>query len=217
MSSINSIQRCGLAGMIGGLLWTLWPLGNSFAGVEDTQPGTLAHLADAAMTFLLAVVPLLLFLAGLAGLRVLYGRGFGRFGNVGLFVSFVAVASMFVGNATEVASLTFAGSESAVGHSAFLIGFLLLLVSSIFLGVALVRARRDASSRIAGLLLIGALPLGILLAVVGGVASPGTDLGFWAAITVPYGLAWMLLGHALRSGRDDAVRPRPSSIAGTQA
>ncbi len=216
MSSMNSIQRCGLAGMIGGLLWVMWPLGNSFAGAGDTQPGTPIHAAVAAMDWLLAVAPLLLFLVGLAGLRALYGRGFGRFGKVGLLVSFVAVASMFAGNATEVASLTFAGSESAVGHFTFLIGFLLSLIGSAFLGVALARARGGASSRFGGLLLVLALPLGILLAVVGGAVSPGTDLGFWAAITVPYGLAWMLLGHALYSGRDEAARPRPSSIAGTQ-
>jgi hypothetical protein len=48
-------------------------------------------------------------------------------------------------------------------------------------------------------LLVDALPLGILLAVVLGALAPGTDLGFWAAITVPYRLAWTLLGYALFS------------------
>jgi hypothetical protein len=47
--------------------------------------------------------------------------------------------------------------------------------------------------------LVAALPLGILLAVVLGAIAPGTDLGFWAAITVPYGVAWVLLGRALGS------------------
>ena len=32
--------------------------------------------------------------------------------------------------------------------------------------------------------------------------APHTDLGFWAAITVPYGVAWVLLGRSLSaSGR----------------
>lgn len=175
MSSMDWIQRCGLAGMIGGLLWMLWPLGNSFAG--DTRPGMPADVAVAGMDWLLAVAPLLLFLVGLAGLRSLYGRGFGRFGKAGLIVSFVAVASMFAGNATEVASLTFAGSESAVGHFAFLIGFLLSLIGSALLGMALVRIRRGFASRFGGLLLVLALPLGILLAVLGGIVSPEPTSG----------------------------------------
>lgn len=211
MSSMNSIQRCGLAGMIGGVLWMLWPLGASFVGVESTQPGTPANVAVAAMDWLLAVAPLLLFLVGLAGLRVLYGRGFGRFGKAGLLVSFVAVALMFAGNATEVAAITFTGAESSVGHFTFLIGFLLLLVGSVFLGVSLARTRRDAPSRMSGILLVLALPLGILLAVAGGTMSPGTDFGFWAAITVPYGIAWTLLGYALASEKNEA--PAPASVA----
>jgi hypothetical protein len=48
-------------------------------------------------------------------------------------------------------------------------------------------------------LLALALPLGILLAVVLGTLAPETDLGFWAAITVPYGVAWTLLGYSLAS------------------
>ena len=43
------------------------------------------------------------------------------------------------------------------------------------------------------LLLLLALPLGVLLLVVGGALSPDTDLGFWSALTVPYALARVLL------------------------
>ena len=73
----------------------------------------------------------------------------------------------------------------------FLIGFLLLLLASVLLGRALVRTQRDPGPRLGGLLLVLALPLGILLAVVLWTIAPRTDLGFWAAITVPYGVAWL--------------------------
>jgi hypothetical protein len=197
--------------MLGGLLWALFPLATVIVRLEGTQPGSLAHIGSAAVYWLMAVLPLLLLMVGLAGLRALYGEAYGRLGNVGFLVSFLALALMFLGNAVEVASRTFGGSESAVGHSIFLIGFLVLLVGSILLGIAIVRTRRDPSSRVGGLLLIGALPLGILLAVALGAIAPRTDLGFWAAITVPYGAAWLLLGYALMSARGTAAE-QPSRV-----
>jgi hypothetical protein len=93
----------------------------------------------------------------------------------------------------------------------FLIRFLLLPVGSVILGKALVRTQRDPSPRLGGLLLVLALPLGILLAVMLGAMAPRTDLSFWATITVPYGVAWLLLGYALLSGRA-AAAGQPSRV-----
>jgi hypothetical protein len=61
------------------------------------------------------------------------------------------------------------------------------------MGQAFVRRQWTAGVRWAGLLLLLALPLGVLLLVVGGALSPDTDLGFWSALTVPYALARVLL------------------------
>jgi hypothetical protein len=195
--------------MLGGLLWALFPLATVIVGMEGTQPGTVAHVGSAAVYWLMAVLPLLLLLVGLVSLRALHSGAYGRLGNVGFLVSLLALALMFLGNAVEVASLTFTGSESAVGHSMFLIGFLLLLGGSVLLGIAIIRTLRDPSSRIGGLLLVAALPLGILLGIVLGAIAPRTDLGFWAAITVPYGVAWLLLGHALLRARGAAAEQPP--------
>jgi len=120
----------------------------------------------------MAVVPLLLLLIALSGLRAAFGGAYGRLGNAGFLVSFVELALAFAGNGVEFASLTFSGSESSLGHSLFLIGFLILLLGSVLLGVAPVRTRRDAASRLAEVLLALALPLGILLAVVLGTLAP---------------------------------------------
>jgi hypothetical protein len=192
--------------MLGGLSWALFPLATVLVSMDDTQPGTLAHISAAAVYWLMGVLPLLLLLVGVVGLRVLHRGAYGRLGNIGLLVSLLALALMFVGNALEVASLTLTGSESNVGHSIFLMGFLVLLVGSILLGIALVRTQHDPSSRMGGLLLVAALPLGILAGVVLGATAPRTDLGFWAAITVPYGVAWLLLGHALSSAGGAATQ-----------
>ena len=197
------------AGMLGGLMWALFPLATVLVSLKNTQPGSLAHLAAAGVYWLMAVLALLLLLVGLAGLRALHGPAYRRVGNVGFLASFIALALMLLGNAAEVASLTFSGTESSVGHSMFLIGFLVLLVGSVLLGIAIVRTRSVPSVRLGGLLLVGALPLGILLAIILGVTAPGTDLGFWAAITVPYGVAWLLVGYALISARG-ATTEQPS-------
>jgi hypothetical protein len=199
--------------MVGGLLWALFPLSTAFVSHEYTQPGTLAYVAAIASDWLMAVLPLLLLIVGQMGLRAIYGGDFGRLGKVGILVSSAALALMFVGNGVEVASLTFSGSESSVGHFAFLIGFLILLAGSVMLGIALIRIRRDPFSRLAGLLFVLALPMGILLAFVVGPATPGTDVGFWAAITVPYGLAWMILGYALSSSSRRMATGQPSRAA----
>ncbi len=192
-------------------MWASFPLATVLVSLKNTQPGSLTHLAAAGVYWLMGVLALLLLVVGLAGLRALHGGAYGRLGNVGFLVSFLALALMFLGNAVEVASLTFGGTESSAGHSMFLIGFLVLLAGSVLLGIAIVRTRRDSPSRLGGLLLIGALPLGILLAIVLGVTAAGTDLGFWAAITVPYGVAWLVLGYALVSART-TVAEQPSRV-----
>jgi len=121
-------------------------------------------------------------------------------------VSGLGLLAMVLGNGTELATLTFSGRESDLGHSAFLIGFLVLVVGSLLLGIALLRGRREPRVRWAGALMVGMVPLGIGLGVLLNVVAPHTDLGFWAAITVPYGVAWVLLGRSLSaSGRTRAT------------
>jgi hypothetical protein len=68
-----------------------------------------------------------------------------------------------------------------------------LIVASVLAGQVLVRKRWSIGTRLAGLLLLLALPLGILLLILGQALSPDTDLGFWSALTVPYALGRVLL------------------------
>jgi hypothetical protein len=212
MLSSRPLRWAAPAAVVGGLLWALFPVGAVFVAIDGEQSGSLGLLAAATFYWLLAVAPLLLLLAALAALHVLSRASYGRLGRVGFFVSFAALSLMFAGNALEVGSLTVRGSESAAGHSVFLLGFLILLIGSAILGLALVRARRDPTSRAGGWLLVGALPIGILLAVVLGALAPATDLGFWAAITVPYGVAWVLLGRSM-SYRHAEPAGQPARVA----
>ena len=197
----TSVQRGGTAGVVGGTLWALLPV-VFLVHLEDTARGTLAFVAVAAAAWVVGAVSLVLLLVALARLRSGLADGGGRLAAVGVVVSGLALLAMVVGNGTELATLTFRGTESDLGHSAFLIGFLVLVVGSLLLGIALLRGRREPLVRWAGALLVGMVPLGIGLGVLLNAVAPHTDLGFWAAITVPYGVAWVLLGRSMSaSGR----------------
>jgi hypothetical protein len=197
----TSVQRGGTAGLVGGSLWALLPV-VFLVHLEDTARGSLAFVAVAAAAWVVGALSLVLLLVALSRLRAGIADGGGRLGAVGVVVSGLALLAMVVGNGTELATLTFSGHESDLGHSVFLIGFLALVVGSLLLGIALLRGRREPLVRWAGVLMVGMVPLGIGLGVLLNAVAPHTDLGFWAAITVPYGIAWVLLGRSMvASGR----------------
>ena len=62
----------------------------------------------------------------------------------------------------------------------------------------------DPRSYLAGLVLAIAVPLGLVVAFAAGAAW---DSYFWAGLTVPYGVAWLLLGYALLSAGGKAAQP----------
>ena len=208
----TTVQRGGTAGLIGGALWALLPVAFTAAHIEDTPRGTLSFAAVAVSYWVVGVLSLLLLLVGLSGLRGALRDGAGRLGTAGIGVSAVALLAMFLGNGTEMATLTFAGTESDLGHTVFLIGFLVLLVGSLLLGITLLRGRRDVLVRWAGVLMVAMLPVGIGLGIGLNAIAPHSDLGFWAAITVAYGLAWVLLGRWLSAPRETRVSA-PSRVS----
>ena len=196
----TTVQRSGTAGLVGGALWALLPV-VFLVHLEDTARGSLAFVAVAVAAWVVGALSLVLLLVAVTRLRTGLADGGGRLGAVGVAVSALALLAMLLGNGTELATLTFSGVESDLGHSAFLIGFLALVVGSLLLGIALLRGRRQPLVRWAGVLMVGMVPLGIGLGLALNAVAPHTDLGFWAAITVPYGAAWVLLGRSLSVSR----------------
>jgi hypothetical protein len=192
----TAVQRGGTAGLVGGALWALLPV-VFLVSLEDTERGSLAFVAVATAFWVVGALSLVLLLVAVARLRAGLADGGGRLGTVGVVVSGVGLLAMVVGNGTELTTLTFNGRESDPGHLAFLIGFLVLVVGSLLLGIALLRGRREPLVRWAGALMVGMVPLGIGLGVLLNAVAPHTDLGFWAAITVPYGVSWVLLGRSM--------------------
>ena len=140
----------------------------------------------------------LLLLVGLKGLHMIHRRWYGWLGSAGFFVSFFALVLVFVGGIFEMMYLGPTSAEGVVGYLALMMGFLLLACGSMILGLAITRVPHDPTSYLAGLLLANGVPLGLLAALLAGATW---DFYFWAGLTVPYGVAWLLLGYALSSAR----------------
>ena len=197
MSTITltpTTTRAARAAVVGGVLWALVPLAFGLVDAQNVQRGTLAFVGVAAVFWICGAASLALLLMGMRGLHAELGARPGRLGTTGIVVSTVGLAAMLLGNGTEIATVTFAGKESDLGHSVFLIGFLVLVVGSVLLGITVYRRRL---SRAAGLIMALALPIGVVLLVLGSVLAPNSDVGFWAAITVPTGVAWIVLGRSM--------------------
>jgi hypothetical protein len=201
--STTTVSRAASAGLIGGVLWTLFPAVASVADLNDAEFGTLAFVAVAASYWIFGVLPPVLLVVGLGGLRRTLGADAGRVAVAGVVLSGVGLVAMALGMGIELASMSAGGGEVSLGDVLFLVGFLVMVVGGVLLGIHLVRRRTDGLSRAAGLLL--ALPVGIGITALGSAVAPSADAWFWAANVVPTGIAWVLLGASLRSDRPPAT------------
>jgi hypothetical protein len=190
------------AGLFGGLLWALFPLGElPAAHLVLTPKGSLTYYG---LGYLCAT---LLLLMGLKGLHAIHRRSYGWLGSVGLFVTFAALVLAFAGGAFEMMNMASTGTASTVAYLTLIVGFFILVWGSALLGLAITGTLRDPPLYLGGLLLAIAVPLGFLFVFVAGAAW---DFEFWVGLTVPYGVAWMVLGYALLGARGTAAQTRIS-------
>ena len=212
MSQPARLTLSRTASLVGGLLWACLAPIFVYADSALDKPGTAGFVLAVISMWLVGVVSLVLLLLGLTQLWPLGRDRLGQAGQAGIIVSALALAAMALGNGIELYAITARGTESDIGHTIFLIAFLILIFASILLGQILVRRRWSASIRWAGLFLLLAAPLGILFLVLGGVLSPDTDLGFWSALSIPYAFARIFL--AVFTPRVDDMTTRPVATRG---
>jgi hypothetical protein len=186
--------------MLGGLLWVLFPLGE-LPEVNSvlTSRGSLAYYG------LGHLLPQLLMLMGLAALHALRKKSYGWLGKVGFFVSLAALVLVFIGGAWHMLEIASTGVGSTVSYWTSIMGFFILTWGSGLLGVAITGTPHDLSSYLGGVLLAIAVPLCFLFVFLGGGAW---DFGIWLGLTVPYGVAWLLLGYTCLSERGASVERR---------
>ncbi len=201
--STTTVSRAATTALVGGALWALLPVAFGLVSLQETEFGSAEFVAVAASYWLFGVLPPVLLVVGYLRLRDALGTG--RAARIGGALAATGLLAMALGNGIEVASMTAGGGEVGLGHAFFLGGFLVSIVGGVLLGIVVVRQRPDRLSRVAGLVMALALPLGIAVGLLGSSIDPHDDAWFFAAITVPTGIAWLLLGTALRPVRRPAA------------
>lgn len=141
-------------------------------------------------------------LFGLLGLRVWRGERAGRLERWGYRLSFVGLVLNLLGNVFDywVPGNSAPGEFGSAGDWGFLLGtvlgLLLLVVGSVLLGVALLRA---GEARLPAWLLVLALPGGVVLGFLGFSNAPANPM-LW------YAFAWLLLGRFLWTRSTEKTR-----------
>jgi hypothetical protein len=203
MSCLNLIRWGGLAAMLSGML-----------GIVLTPILTYlwTSYSDMYLNFGRAYFLVYLgFLAGLMGLNAQRKRNSGRSTTekLGIGITFAGLALSLVGDILAYwgnvlgGELVTGGEFTTIQADGFIVemlGLLLLLASSVFLGVTYLRA--NVLPHLLAWLLILAGPSGVLLSALH--APSGTMLVFC--------FAWVALGYALWSGRSVAAE-HPSHVS----
>jgi hypothetical protein len=196
---LNPSRWGAWAGLFGGLLWALFPLGElPSVQLVLTPKGSLAYYG---LGYLCAT---LLLLLGLKSLHATYRRSYGWLGSVGSFASFAALVLVFFGGALEMMNMVSTGIASTMAYLTLIVAFFILVWGSALLGLAITETLRDPLLYLGGLLLATAVPLGFLFVFATGAAW---NFEFWVGLTVPYGFAWMVLGYALSRVKGRATHP----------
>lgn len=192
----RAVRLLGAAGALGGLLWAALPVGAALAfyGVESGLVGVGGLLRVGAL-FEFAGAPVVLMLAGVAGVHRRCRRVYGRAGRVGAAVAAVGFVLLLPGSVVPSGSLP--DGLSGVVPLVFFAGLILVALGSAVLGVAALRA---------GVLPPGlavpyavAMPSGAAVGAVAALAGAG-NIAFVLGLMVPYGLAWVALGGYLARG-----------------
>jgi hypothetical protein len=192
-----SVARRARLGAVGGALYALTPVAWAAGDIRTVEYGTASSLAVAAGHWAAAVLAPVLLVVGLTALRSAIGPAAGRAGTAGIVTAAAGTTAFAAGNAAQLVSLVAVGDTVVAGYVVSYVGMLVALVGFLLVGIPVLRRRRDVASRVAGWLLVLAIPLLVGLGVLFAHAMPHSDAASSIATNVPIGLAWLLLGSSL--------------------
>lgn len=180
----------GIGALLGGLMWVV--KGGTIMLTGEQPPIVL----EAGMFF---------FALGLVGLEArLEGRG-GRLAKVGLLVAYVSAVSVLISSITGIFAPSLIPDEDS---ATILTPFIVLggfgpFVGLVLMGVATLRVETTSTPwRVLPLAMgIGAIPL----LIAGGVLALINERLFELPIVL-LGLAWVVLGYSIWSGKGEMVR-----------
>lgn len=193
------ITLAGIAAIAGGVLFPLMlSLEDIFYQGITEMPGTAAYTAYFAVMTVMA----LCLLAGVIALHSRVGEHTGHLERAGALLT--ATGLLSITTATILMAATLEGIAGVFG----VIGFLSAPLGMTILGIALWRSR--ASSRAIGGLLALAFPLLVLelLTLEPVFAATGYYLST-LIFTVPFGIAWILVGRSLLVDRPQSSDEKP--------
>ena len=193
--SSNLIRWCGMAAMLGGMLWIVAAIitASKPQGCIDPECDVLA-MRDTSDVALLLLLALLLSAIGLAGvfIRARNNGRLDRWGQIGLVLSSVGLALLVLGMVLSAISEVF-WVLAPLGGLALVIGLALVGIAAL---------RMEVLPRWAAVLL-----------VIGSLGMLGfNDQNAQALMAIPFGIGWLAVGYALWSGRADMLQ-RPSRVA----
>lgn len=184
----------GLAAILGGLMY----LAQSAISQVAPQPRTFVSFSDYLIEAAF-IIALLSTLAGIVGLHALQRDRYGRLGIASSLVAFIGFAMLLVS----------AVSAFLAGHlGGFLLpalGFLLVLVGLVILGIATLRA--GVLPRLYGAALIIAAPAAFVLE-----SSLVSKCCETYGATIALGILWLLIGYAIAS-TENATSQQTSRVA----
>ena len=204
-TSTGTVVRRARIGTAGAVLWTLSSGVWAASDLEDQPYGSLTFVAVAVAWWICMVVAPMLLVVGHSALAAVLRPTSGRVGRAGVATAAAGLAAMGLGIGIEVASMSAGGGEVSAGHAILLAGFVVALLGGLVTGITVIRRLTHPAAKVGGWLLVLALPLGIGVGVLGSMLAPENDAVFWAVLTLPTGIAWILLGRSL-TGTTGAVR-----------
>lgn len=172
MSSMNWIRWGALAAVLGGVTFMIGDLLYLMSPESDIQP----FVTNVAITFILL---------GLVGLHVLQRENYGLVGRLGFYM-------FFAGGLTEMVGSLLVALEGSAFESVMVVGFMTVILGSVFYGVAIWRA--------------GILPRWVGVWFIVAPMSPFVVDAFGGSLQ---GLLWATLGYFLFSRRGEPARQYP--------
>lgn len=191
MDSGRFVRWAGAGGMLGGTLWVISTVIHALkpVGCVGDECAHRPMRESSAVEGILILMALLLFAVAAAALVVLVRRAgrFGKMGKSGAVLAIVGVSALVL--AGLIQALAFAGDFPLMPY--FVIpGVAALIVGIVLLAVTVLRS--GVLPRWAGASLL-----------VGAVAMVGFNEQTAAAwLAIPFGLAWVAVGHALWNNQD---------------
>lgn len=186
------IRVLGLAGAVGGLLWTIVMVaaGVTFLGIDLGLLGVRNLIAIGAL-FRVVGLAVPLMLGGVIGLHLFAREVYGDLGRVGTFLVAIGFVLLLPGSLVPSGSLP---GLSRFIPFVFFAGLIAIAIGSAVVGYAAVRSQRLPS--VLAIFHGVAMPGGGLLGAVLAVAGAG-NIAFVLGFSVPYGLSWIAVGAFL--------------------